>query len=331
MAIGTHKNLALKRKSVGFFLSGETGNAASISSHEYMFIEDVKHKVIPGGRSMSSERDVTIELMPDLPLGKSIIMDAFSKEDRHINLSNTISKFIEEAAFHLAYKGIVRYEIVKEPLSQSKEADDESEPIEQGEQADVKFKVLYIPGRVVRLGTHYLQILPRAERAQRGKAFIVIPAANVWSLRIPSELGGSRKLRRLLRILARSSTPLPKFVLAAMSSLSEMKDFSFTDFAKLKHLAVACESVQWGWPVRDTWRDETLEYFRVYRHLRFTLAMAILRESILSSMNDLLKQLGFSTPFILKGLPTTADVRNCIAKLAKGEATFEDAMKLIRT
>jgi len=330
MARGTHKNLALKRKSVGFFLSGETGNAASISSHEYMFTQDIQHKVIPGGSSMSSEQNVTIELVPDLPLGKSIIMDAFSTEDRHINLSNTISRFIEEAAFHLAYKGIVRYEIVKEPLFQSKEADNESEPIEQGEQAGVKFKVLYIPGRVVRLGTHYLQILPRAERAQRGKAFVVISAANVWSLRIPSELGGSRKLRRLLRTLARSSTPLPKFVLAAMSSLSEMKDFSFTDFAKLKHLAVACESVQWGWPARDTWRDETLEYFRVYRHLRFTLAMAILRESILSSMNDLLKQLGFSTSFILKGLPTPADVRNCIAKLAKGEATFEDAMKLIR-
>lgn len=108
------------------------------------------------------------------------------------------------------------------------------------------------------------------------------------------------------------------------------KDFSFTDFAKLKYLAMACESAQWGWPARHTWRDETLEYFRVYRHLRFTLAMAILRESILSSMNDLLKQLGFSSSFILKGLPAPADIRNCIAKLAKSEATFEDAMKLIR-
>lgn len=326
----TYKKLALKRKSVGFFLSGETGNAATISSHEYMFIEDVQHKVIPGGRSMASERNVTIEFIPDLPLGKSIIMDAFGTEDRHINLSNTISSFIEEAAFHLAGKGIVRYEIVKEPLSQRKEPGDESGPSGQGEQASVKFKVLYIPGRVVRMGTRYLQILPRAERAQRGKAFVVIPAANVWSLRIPSELGGPRKLRRLLRTLARSSTPLPKFVLAAMSSLSDVKDFSITDFAQLKHLAVACESAQWGWPARDTWREETLEYFRVYRHLRFTLAMAILRESLLSSMNDLLKQLGFSTSFILKGLPTPADIRSCIAKLAKGEATFEDAMKLIR-
>jgi hypothetical protein len=331
MTMATHKNLAHKRKSVGFFLSSETDNATSISSYEHMFIEDIQLTIIPDGSSLSSERNVTIELAPDLPLEKSIIMDAFSTDGRHIHLSSTISRFIEEAAFHLAYKGVARYEIVKEPLSQRKEAGDESGKIGQGEQARVRFKVLYIPGSAVRLGTRYLQILPRTERAQRGKTFVVIPAANVWSLRIPPELGSPRKLRRLLRTLASSSTPLPKFVLAAMSGLSDMKEFSFTDFAKLKDLAMACESAQWGWPARDAWSDETLEYFRVYRHLRFTLSMAILRGSILSSMNDLLRQLGFSTSFILKGLSSPVDIRNCIAKLAKGEAGFEDAMNLIRS
>src|SRR6266700_1121425 len=327
MATGANKNLVLKRKSVGFFLSGEAGNASSISSLEYMFIQDIQFKVIPGGRSMSSERDVTIELILDLPLRNTIIMDAFSTSDRHISLSNTISRFIEEVASHLGYKGTAYYEIVKEQISIGKEEDDESEPIEQKEQACIKFKVLYIPGRVVRFGAYYLQIIPRAERARNGKAFVLIPAANVWPLRIPPKLGGPRKLRRLLRTLVRSSAPLPKFVLEAMSRLSEIKDFSFRDFDRLQHLAVACESAQWGWPARDTWRDETLEYFHIYRHLRFALAMAILREGILSSMNDLLRQLGFSSSFILNVLPTTIDIRNCITKLAKGEATFEDALK----
>jgi hypothetical protein len=115
-----------------------------------------------------------------------------------------------------------------------------------------------------------------------------------------------------------------------MSGLLEIKDFSFTDFRKLQHLAVACESAQWGWSARDTWRDETLEFFLIYRHLRFALAMAILRESILSSMNDLLRQLGFPSSFVLKGLPTPVEIRDCITKLAKGEATFDDAWKLIR-
>jgi hypothetical protein len=331
MATGANTNLALKRKSVGFFLSGEAGNASPISSHEYMFIEDIQFNVITGGRSMSSRRDVTIELIPTFPLRDTIIMDAFSTRDKHIDLSNTISRFIEEAAFHLGHRGIAYYEIVKEHLSISKEEEDESEPIEQKEQASIKFKVLYIPGRVVRFGAYYLQIIPRAERARKGKAFVLIPAANVWPLGIPPELGGPRKLRRLLRTLAQSSAPLPKFVLEAMSRLSEIKEFSFTDFDKLKHLAVACESAQWGWPARDIWRDETLEYFRIYRHLRFALTMAILRESILSSMNDLLRQLGFSSSFVLKGLPTPIDIRNCITKLAKGEATFEDALKLIRS
>lgn len=330
MTTGANKNLALKRKSVGFFLSSEEGNTSSISSHEHMFIEDIQFNVIPGGRSVSSKRDETVELMPDLPLTNTIIMDAFSTSDRHINLSNTISRFIEEAAFYLGHKGTAYYEIVKEHLSISKE-EDQPEPIEQKEQASIKFKVLYIPGRLVRFGTYYLQIIPRAERARKGKAFVLIPAANVWSLRIPPELGGPRKLRRLLRTLARSSTPLPKFVLEAMSRLSEIKDFSFRDFGKLQHLAIACESAQWGWPARDTWRDETLEYFRIYRHLRFTLAMAILRESLLSSMNDLLRQLGFSSSFAFHGLPTQIDIRTCITKLAKGEATFEDALKLIRS
>lgn len=330
MPTGVHKNLVLKRKSVGFFLTGEAGNASSISSNEYMFIQDIQFKVLPGGRSMSSEQDVTIELMPDLLLKKTIIMDAFSTSDRHISLSNTISRFIEEAASHLGYKGTAYYEIVKDHLSIDEGEEDASEPIGQKGQVSIKFKVLYIPGRVVRFGAYYLQIIPRAERARRGKAFVLIPAANVWLLRIPLELGGPRKLRRLLSTLARSSAPLPKFVHEAMSGLSEIKDFSFTDYRKLQHLAVACESAKWGWPARDTWRDETLEYFLIYRHLHFALAMAILRESILSSMNDLLRQLGFSSSFVLKGLPTRVEIRDCITKLAKGEATFDDACKLIR-
>ena len=324
------KEPSFRRKSIAYFQSEErmSQNDAWLSLYGSMFIQDVRLYVMPIGGESRARPDFSIELVPDNPTARSVITYAFAHRDRyHRDVTEAVSEFIEETAFSLAYKGVLYYEIARG--DQFVEENGKTEDIENLTISGEVFKPLHIPGRVMRLGNYYLQIIPRAEWTRTGKKVVVIPASDVWSLQVPSELGGPRRHRILLKPLALASNPLPDFVSDAMKKLSEIRDFSFGSFHKQQKLVVASESALWGWPVRQLLMEDTLEYFRYYRHLRFALSMAILRDHILASMNDLLQRVGFTFQLVLKGLPTQSEIRRYIAKMEKGEMTFNDVWEAI--
>lgn len=317
------------RKSIAYFRSRDriSKNDPWVSLYGHMFIEDVRLYVVPIGGESRARPDFSIELVPDNPTARVIITYAFAPRGYHYpEFTQAISGFIEETAFALAYEGVRYYEIATGEWS--------TEPLElegMGNESRFKeaFRPLHVPGRVIRLASYYLQIVSPAEWARTGKKIVAIPASDVWSLRIPSELGGPGKHRTLLKTLVRASTPLPDFASDAMKTLSEIRDFSLGSFHRQQHLAVASESASWGWPARDLWGENALEYFRIYRHLRFALSMAILREYIVTSINGLLQRVGFPSRLILKGLPTPDEIKSCIVKMERGEMTFDDAWKAV--
>ena len=319
------------RKSIAYFRSRDSisRNDPWLSLYGHMFIEDVRLYVMPIGGESRTRPDFSIELVPDIPAARNIITYAFAPRDYYhysSEVTKAISGFIQENASNLAYEGVLYYEIAKGEWPTGAVEPRESE---NGSRFKEAFKPLYIPGRVIRLANYYLQIVPPAEWARTGKKIAAIPASDVWSLRIPSELGGPRKLGTLLKTLVRASTPLPDFASEAMKRLSEIRDFSLGSFHRQQHLAVASESASWGWPARALWRESTLEYFHYYRHLRFALSMAILREHIIASINDLLDRIGFPSRLVLKGLPTPNEIKSYIVKMEKGVMTFDDAWKAV--
>jgi hypothetical protein len=322
----------LKRKSIAYFRSDERvlKNDPWISLYGHMFIDDVRLYVMPIGGKSRARPDFSIEIAPDDPTARRIITYAFARRDHYYypDITETVSHFIEETASALAYRGVVCYEIAKGEWP-TEAVEPEEMKIESKATSEAVFSPRRIPGRVTRLANYYLQIIPPTEWARIGKKIAVIPASDVWSLQIPPELGGPRRHRRLLKTLVRASSPLPEFVSNAMKGLSEIQDFSFSDFHKQQLLAVASESARWGWKARDLWMDHTLEYFRIYRHLRFALSMAILREYIVNSMNDLLQRVSFPSSLILRGLPTASEVKSYLAKMEKGEMSFDDVWRAI--
>ena len=323
---------SFRRKSIAYIRSRDriSKNDPWFSLYGHMFIEDARLYVMPIGGESRIRPDFSIELIPDSPVARSIITYVFAPRDyyhhHYAEVTKAISGFVQENAFTLAYEGVLYYEIAKGEWPTGAVEPRESE---NGSRFKEAFKPLYIPGRVIRLANYYLQIVPPAEWARTGKKIAAIPASDVWPLRIPSELGGPRKHRTLLRTLVRASTPLPDFVSEAMKGRSETRDFSLGSFHRQQHLAVASESASWGWPARALWRENTLEYFYYYRHLRFALSMAILREHIIASINGLLYRLGFPFQLVLKGLPTPSEIKGHMMKLEKGEMTFDDAWKAV--
>jgi hypothetical protein len=296
------------------------------SLYGHMFVEAVRVHIMPNG---SESR---VEVVPDTPITQRILIWAFASRRYYYrsDLQRTISDFVQKSAAVLANSGIVHYEITRGEWPEEAVA---LEDINKESTVTVSvqpFRPERIQGHVIRFGRYCLQIVPLIDWPDAESRLAVIPASNVWSLRIPIELGGARRHRRFLKTLVHASIPSPEFVSIAMKNHAEIKDFNFLDFHKQQLLAIASESADWGWQPRDLWQKETLEYFRIYRHLRFALSMAILREHIIDSMNNLLQRVGISARVVLKGLPTKGDIGKYIEEMERGKMTFDDAWEAIQ-
>ncbi|MBI5634718.1 MAG: hypothetical protein HZA15_14710 [Nitrospirae bacterium] len=320
-----------KRKSIAFFQPGSIrpDNDLISSSHVHMFAEDVHLHVMPLGSHARTKHKFTVELTsPDVEVEK-IIRYAFPHNGyvQH-SLTESISEFIKQCAFELAYKGLTFHEIVR-----GRQIEDRRTPSrklrEEPPDPERMFFASHIPGQVINIGSHYVQIIPRVEWAKWRRAFILIPSSDVWRIEIPKQLGGYKNHPQLLRALIKSGTPLPKFINDAMAEQKELPTFDFKEFHKQQDLIAANETAVWGWAGRELWRDQTLEYYQFYRHVCFAKTMNVLREHILLSINSLLKRISFSSNLVIKGLPSLAELDETLSKMAKGEISFDDAWNAI--
>ena len=290
-----------------------------------MFGEDVGNHVMPLGGQSKSRPEFRVALLPDSADSEQIIRYALPK-DGHLlrSVTEAVSDFMEHAAYVLAFHGIIHYEIATGAwLLRYQMSERRVEDVLAPERL---FRPLRIPGKVLRIGSLYLQIVPKADRVKHGRAFVSIPQNQVWILRIPHMLGGPGGHQRLLKSFAKSSEPLPKFVRDEMEKLGDFGEFSFQEFHRQRMLTLASETANWGWDARELWRNDTLEYFRVYRQLRFARSMAILRDYLISSINSLLGRIAFPARITVHGLPTREDIDGVISALAKKEVSINEAL-----
>lgn len=296
-----------------------------------MFIEDVQNHIMPIGGRSRAKPNFSIGFEPQDPDLLKIIKLCFTQNYRSHgsrNLTEAICDFVADVAVALAYKGTVHYEITKINRQESLESATQSS-INTAVASIQAFQPQIVPGVVFHLGRYYFQIIPRSEWERVKERLVVIPAADIWKLRVPLALGGSRVHKRLLKSLSLASNSLPDFVPDAMRDQSGFQAFNFQEFHRRQLLTVARESSEWGWGARRLWRDESLQYFRVYRDLRFARAMAILREYTIQCMNELLERQGFRLTIKVNGLPTKNEVDHQIKQLEVGAINFEDARKFI--
>lgn len=87
-----------------------------------------------------------------------------------------------------------------------------------------------------------------------------------------------------------------------------------------------------GWNARGTMDDVSLEYYRVYRHLKFEKSKAIIREHIICCVNEALssigKKLGFDAQLRVSGLLEPKDYDKYIDQISTGSLQLTDVHKL---
>lgn len=295
-----------------------------------LFTRDLPLAVMPiGGRRDRTEYAARLE--PDdahLTLWLANLLD---RDETRAELANALAEFVESATQYLAHFGEAFYEIVP-ALASAGGADDKTrEEPPGGERGEAnKFPpiaglVPLAPGKVRRIPWHYLQVVPKGDRARLGKRFVAIRGRRIWHLKLPREFGSPRAHRRMLERLERLDPLRPEFAL-------QIGDMGRSVEYDVSVQRAACDIMQeratkdWGRILSITQIEGTTEFLFLARVLQWRRSQAVVREHVIAEFNRLLDRLGIRHRVVVNGLPTVDDIDQAIEQMHAGEITVADAM-----
>lgn len=231
-------------------------------------------------------------------------------------LDETIWDAVETLSQYLASFGEVYLEIVYE--------DDKA----KAGISDKKLEFLPL-GKIIRLFGNYIQLVPIKNWERGEKKFYVIPSNRIWHVKLPRKLGTPRQHRKMLKCLSALSEPMPEFALKD-GDMGGSAKYDFMTHHHNKDIAVELTTNRWGSMRSLSQITGTTEYYYIVNRLQATYSQALLREHIVHQINDLLTKLGVKNGLKVEGLKTSADIKDTIKKLEKGEIGFGEAMDAIK-
>jgi hypothetical protein len=311
------------RRSLRYFRSQGQHGRLQPSLYAHMLTEDLHLGIMPiGGKSHNT--DFAVVLRPHSEQVEQLVSQAlpshFGRED---DLTRALCHFMDEAAGVIAYYGTAFFEIVyyKDANSEKPEAFAFERVVNNGLINFLGVPIQFVPR----------QAIPSVNEGSR--RFVRLRRRDMMILQIPRELGGRIAHRRLisnLQWLGRSV--IPDFVTEDMAKQKRTKGYEFSVYKRNQSAYLARATRHLGWPARQSFNDESLEYYQVYRILRFQKSKALLREHIMQGLNQSLhrvgRRMGFDARIAIEGIPRSIDYDRHILALQSGELSFEEAMKL---
>jgi hypothetical protein len=307
------------RLSIGYFPGGQRDDAdLRLQGRAFLFVRDLPLGVMP--YRTSGKSDFVATLAPDDEGTSQWLMELLDmRGHRHWDLEDAVSDFVREVVGALAYSGELHFEIV--PTAE--------EPGEGPQLPRVRL-LLFPPGRVIKAGRRYLQLVPKYARQEVGKRYVSIPAARVWRLQLPRSLGSPRRHRRMLRRLALASDVVPSFAHGPTLG-SDVIGYDLGAYRLAKDAEVENLTKLWG-SIPSLQRIEgTTEFYLFARTLQFRRSVAALREKVVDDINALIKRLGSASRLEIKGLPTSERIEELMDQLQDGTIDFKQALEDSRT
>ena len=314
------------RKSIEYYVSDETSSRDLHGSlYTHMFIEDLHLGIMPiGGRSKNPNFIVKID-PPSKEIEELIRLGLPTYHGEPQSLTEAVCDFIDMAAYILASYGKAYYDLVYFFTN------DDKNNIEG-------FMIENVSNRCIKenLG-FYWQLIPKEVLEHKGenlKRFVWLSKNDLLVLSIPKVLGGVRKFRRLLYDLQwLSKYTIPEFAMKDMAAQQQTKGYDFSAYRKNQETFLAKITQHLGWIARGTFTERSLEFYQMYRYLKFQKTKAILREHILHNLNKALEKIGakmgFKAEIKLEGIPSYQDYDNYIRQLTEGSLQFSEVVKLM--
>ncbi len=308
------------RRSIAYFPGQERDDAdLRLQGYAFMFVRDLPLDVMPYRSSGTS--DFTATVTPEDENTSRWLMELLEMHGhRRWDMEDAISDFVREVVGALAYSGELYFEIV--PVAAKGQGGAQQLPQVQ--------LVLLPPGKVVKAGGRYLQLVPRYARQEVGRRFVSIPADRVWRLRLPRILGSPRRHQRMLRRLALASDVVPPFAHGPTLGL-DVAGYDLGAYRLAKGAEVENLTKRWG-SIPSLQRIEgTTEFYFFARTLQFRRSVAALREQVVDDINVLLKRLGLASRLEIGGLPTSEQIDKLMDQLQDGTIDFKQATEESRT
>lgn len=304
------RQLPAKRISRGYFQSTDSPRT-DFSGKAFMLWRDLQNGMMrfAGGRG-----NVHISLEPADERIQAWVTDLIDIGDfTHGTLPQAVPAFVEQVANHLGYDGEGFFEIV------IGEDDDDPAPT----------MLAPLPSGVVKhRGSEFLQMLPPEDRTPEQPDAISIPASRMWHIQLPRQLGTPKEHRAMLAALSRQD-PIASFALED-GKLGTGEGYEFSVHRRASDIATERATKAWGTIPSLQQIAGTTEFYYVARQLQFLRAQALVREHIITELNQLLAQLRIAASVHVEGLPTADVITDHILKLENGEISFTKALEACR-
>jgi hypothetical protein len=306
------------QRAVRYYHPKEQANISMPAQFSHMLQEDLHLGIMPiGGRS--TRPNFKVSLIPASPGIELMLCEGLSRSDSTRTLAEALWKFFDEASHVLAIYGRAYYEIVYYSKNDSSITGFELNHISNNNIHDtLGFRWQFIPRRQLWEEAH-----PKRPK------FIYLPNRCLMTLKWPTALGGIRRHGQLLRDLSLLSKDImPEFAMEEMKAGTKTRVFDYTQYNHSRDVYLAKSTRQLGWHARGLLNDKTLEYFRIFRHLRFAHTTAVLREYILKELGNALSRigniLGTKIQITVAGLPSSKDCETYMQELREAKLQFSD-------
>jgi hypothetical protein len=301
-------------RSIRFFpsMSGTSG----VEGNEFIFTRDLPIGVMPI-RGIRGSEDYRAALDPpdDAVADRIVRLLDVGRFPRH-GLAEALGEFVETTTRYLGYRGEVIYEIATTPDDDTGAAELRLIPLP--------------PGRVIRTPWGFYQVIPKADRHQRGKGWTVrIPRSKLWRMTLPHRLGGVRRHRRMLKMLRTRASPTPGLTLGRMD-MGRGIGYDFSAHHRACSIGTERATRRWGTMPSFFRVEGTTEYFSFSRRLDFKRSQAELRDHVIEQLNLFLGRLGFRHRIAVEGLVSPAEISEMMRRLQTGEVTVSEALDVDR-
>lgn len=238
----------------------------------------------------------------------------FSGRRNNWNDSNiTLSKFIEDIAGDLAWRGEANFEIV----------------MYRDVDAAQSFRLHRVPSRrLYSFFNYYVQMIPEADQEVWNRRYTIIPKDTLWRVFMPAKLGGRAGHLRLLRSLSNYNSLGPEFWRNNLGRGDPNTQFDFSEYVRSLDMYLARITNEWGWTRRDYSQEYRTEFEWAYRTITFRRAQAVLREHIVLQTNRLLAKLGVKAQVNLCESVSSQKLELVRDQMVKGEIPMNEALEI---
>lgn len=309
-----------RRKSVAFFPPREGHPFAQGDLH--MLREDIHHRVMPIGHRTENWPDYRVTVEPFSEAASECFLTALSVDERGYDLESVLRNFVWRAVDLILYQGEAFFELVFD-------ADDEPKGF---------LLAPLPPGQVNVFEGTVTQIIPREVQMARGLAqpFIELPESDVLHFTFPDSLGGKAGITGLTAELEQlGGSVLPQFAEGDFAGM--VREFGFNvgeEYRELRFVALGRATARLGWNGRSLWDEKTTEFYKMYRTLKFSHSMCVLREHTVRCLNSFLgarvmRRVGLEGTLTVTGIPNSKDLEAKLGELLEGKLGFGDSLKYI--